>query len=335
MPREFDIIRQIAADSATPTGVKVGIGDDAAVLESGRFDLVTTDVIVEEVHYRRDWCSSREIGWRALAASLSDIAAMGGTPGPWVASVGIGPETDDAFATDLLEGMNEAADTLAGQFDTLGGIGGDLSSSPGPTFVSLTLLGATAEEGPLLRDGALPGDRIVVTGFPGRSAAGLTVLSDELDSSPDDAAVLTRLADAYRRPGARCALGAELGRCAIPSALIDVSDGLVADLGHIMEASEVGARLAFDRLPLHEDLAALGCSRREALKKWVLGGGEDFELLATVAPERMEQMEEAAEAVGWPVSEIGVILPADESLEILDGQGRRIDAPSRGWEHFS
>lgn len=328
MASEFDIIDGIARRFDTPDGVSLGIGDDAAVLDDGRFNLVTTDMLVEEVHFRSDWCSQADIGWRALTASLSDIAAMGGRCGPYVASVAMTGE-DQRFVDGILDGLESAAE-MAGTAASTVPIGGDLTGSPGPSVVSITLLGESLANGPILRSGAIPGDHIVVTGQPGRAAAGLAILREtlelkgNLDSEP--------LVEAYRRPVARCNIGGVLGENVGAHSLIDVSDGLRADLGHILDASGVGARLDWQALPLDDVLAELPFTDDELRRDYVLSGGEDFELLMTLDDRQWSELKALDLDVG--LHRIGSIL-ADEGVVEWTGLPAGLEpGSSGGWDHF-
>ncbi len=326
---EFDLISRLNEQTVPPEGTRLGIGDDAAVLDEGRFDLLTTDVLVEDVHFRRDWCSDEAIGWRALAASLSDIAAMGGHPGPYVLSIGIGDGLDDPHVESMVQGMRRVSEAVVPEGAELGLVGGDTTSTSGPSFLSIALLGRAAGDEPVWRSGAEVDDRLVLTGCPGRSAAGLELLQGALAPDPE---THDGLVEAYCRPRPRVRTGSWLGHRGIPSAMIDVSDGLAADLGHVIEASEVGARVEVDaipRAPRVEHVAA--ASDRESIP-WLLGGGEDFELLMTVPPDRMDEIHRRAEAEDWPISKIGVILPSDEGVEYRS-QGRTLELETEGYEH--
>lgn len=328
MASEFDIIDGIARRFDTPDGVSLGIGDDAAVLEDGRFNLVTTDMLVEEVHFRSDWCSPADIGWRALTASLSDIAAMGGRCGPYVANVAMTSE-EQGFVDGILDGLEFAAE-MAGSAASTVPIGGDLTGSPGPSVVSITLLGESLANGPILRSGAIPGDHIVVTGQPGRAAAGLAILQEtlELEGGLDG----EPLVDAYRRPAARCDIGGLLGETVGAHSLIDVSDGLRADLGHILDASGVGARLDWQALPLDDALAELPLTDDELRRDYVLRGGEDFELLMTLDDVQWSELKALELDVG--LHRIGTVLP-DEGVVEWTGLPAGIEPGSRGgWDHF-
>jgi thiamine-monophosphate kinase len=251
----------------------VGIGDDCAVLEPTRDRslLVTTDLLLEEVHFRRRYANPADIGWKALAVNLSDIAAMGGTP-RWalvaVACPGdVGPRAVAEFADAVWELASRHGVTV---------VGGDTSESPGGWVVNITLVGE-APSRPKLRSGARPGDLIAVTGPLGRSAAGLA----RLDRCPDDR---DELALAHLRPVPRVREGQVLGGFDGVTAMIDLSDGLATDLAHVARQSGVGARVDLARLPI--DAATREVARLVGADPiaWATSGGEDYELLATLAP---------------------------------------------------
>lgn len=330
MRPEFELVSRVADTFEPPDGTIRGIGDDAAVLESGRFDLWTTDVLVEGVHFRRDWCSDEAIGWRSLVASLSDIAAMGGRPGPYVASIGLGDDVDDTTFEAFARGWRRVTDAMAEPFEAIGLVGGDTTSTLGATFLSIALLGKIAGDDPILRAGAEPGDRIVLVGSTGASAAGLALLRGELEAEPEEH---PELLEAFRRPRAWSRIGAELGRLGLPSAMIDVSDGLAADLGHLLASSDVGAHVDIDALPWPPALTRLVETRDCDPIPWLVGGGEDFALLATVPEERMETMRARADAEDWPMTDIGVIVPSRKETTLVD-RGRELEIREFGYEHF-
>ncbi len=328
---EFDFIAELRGRLPTAEGVGVGIGDDAAVLAK-RFDLLTTDMLVEGVHFRRDLCSAAEIGWRAVVSSLSDIAAMGGAPGAYVVSLAVGSSIEREDARGIVRGMREAAEACGVGKAALP-VGGDLSSSPGPTVLSVAMLGEAPQDGALLRSGAQPDDRLVVVGQPGESAAGLRVLEDDtagLASRPRE-----RLVEAYCRPRAEVAAGRWFGDEQIASALIDVSDGLAADLEHVAEASCVGARVELAALPVSPPLERFGRALGEDPARVAAGGGEDFCLLAAVPPEHLERLHARAADADWPCAEIGAIVSGESHVSFVDENDRPVDVSSFGYEHFA
>ncbi len=313
---ELELIREMRRLFDTDGGVRVGIGDDCAVLEPspGRSLLVTTDLIIEGVHFRRRYAAPGDIGWKALAVNLSDIASMGGRP-RWALVALACPE--DVAAGEVLEFCRAMRD-LASAHD-VAVVGGDTSTSPAGWIVNVTLVGETIAS-PKLRSGAHPGDLIAVTGPLGRSAAGLALLEADPGERGD-------LVSAHLRPVPRVREGQALGAIAGVTAMIDLSDGLATDLGHIAEESGVGARVELARLPVDE--ATRAAARRLSIEaaSWAASGGEDYELLLTVTPAALGEAEQAA-----PLTVIGKITPPGP-VEFLDRDGRPA-AVSAGFEHF-
>ncbi len=342
MYREQELIRKIMELFPTPDGVRLGIGDDCAVLDRERFDLVTTDSLVEGVHFRRDWSEPEDIGWKILARCISDIAAMGGKPGVFFLNLVLGPGDDRAFVDGLLAGMKAASVELGGASDGVGqGVrvstaGGDVSATRGPTVIAMMLLGSSPASGPVLRSGALPGDKIVLLGPTGLSGAAVDLLSGRFAAAgvAGEAERYPALVGAHRRPRPRALAGALLGERAIPSAMIDVSDGLARDLMHILARSAVGARVELEKLPKHEELARLEAETGADVLQYMLAGGDDYELLMTVAPENMVELLTLAGAQGWTVYEIGEVLDEVQGLQFVDGQGVVRDLQSAGYQHF-
>jgi len=292
------------------------IGDDAAVWESGPGTRVlTTDTMVEGVHFRTDLASWREIGWKALAVNLSDVAAMGCEPRVSVVSLGLDPDMDVATVTELYEGMLDACDAYGGEI-----VGGDIVSSPA-LFITVAMVGdASTIEGPVLdRGAASAGDVLAVTGTLGDSAGGLRLL---LAGSRDVAE--GSLARRHLLPSPRIEEGLALRRLGVRSAM-DVSDGLIADMDKMCAASGVGAVVDADRVPVNEDL------RRAFPDDWAdlaLAGGEDYELVFTAPGETMAQVQNVLDT---SVTVVG---------RIVDGEGVEVvgaavaSTANGGWDHF-
>lgn len=310
-------------ESAARRQLIIGIGDDAAVWRGDdSIQLATTDFLVQDVHFSLEIASWQELGWRALAASLSDIAAMGGLPRYALVSLALPgfTEVDDVAA--FYRGMLE----LAGQFGTVI-IGGDMSAAP-LLVISITVLGGTS--GPfdpiLTRSAARPGDKIAVTGTLGGAAAGLEMLTKQLKFSEEET---TGLREAFTKPWPRVAEGQALVEQGVKAA-IDISDGLLSDLGHICEMSRVSARIETESLPLHPAVTANFGDRGLEL---ALGGGEDYELLFTAPAGVIAQVRAA---VSCPVTVIGEITAAETGeITLLNGRGNLVEPPEKGWEHFS
>ena len=330
MTSEFELVDQLRELFSVPEGVAVGIGDDAAVLEPGRFDLVTMDTLVEGVHFRTDWSEPEEIGWRALAANLSDVAAMGGGPGAFFLSLALPEPLDAQWVQRLCEGMKEAAAALVPQSFEVSAGGGDLSSSPGPAVISITLLGEASPAGPVLRRGAVPGDRIVVLGTPGQAEAGIAVLASAELAAED----FPRSVQAYQQPRPQVHAGGLLGLYGVPSAMIDTSDGLLQDLTHILQASRVGARVDSYQLRIPPELVELEEAGVGRALDWVLTGGEDFCLILTVPPARMPKLWDMARDRDWVVQDFGEIRAPEEGLQVLGLDGEPLELEKSGFRHF-
>jgi thiamine-monophosphate kinase len=281
---EFELIAALARH-LDPAADGLGIGDDAAAWQPspGSLSVATTDMLVEGVHFRLDWTSPRDLGWKALAVNLSDLAAMGATPGRALVSVALLPG-QAALVEEMYEGLSELARSTGTRV-----VGGDTVRTSGPLVVNVALVGE-AEPGRLLRrDGAAPGDLLVLTGTVGASAAGLALMlegdRDRL-ARPEAASLLS----AHHRPQPRLAAGqalAKLGfRCAI-----DVSDGVASEAWHLARAGGVAIRLDVDRLPL--DPAAVALFGEDRARNLAVSGGEDYELLFAVPADRLAEVEAA------------------------------------------
>jgi thiamine-monophosphate kinase len=323
----IEIARRV---SRAEPGVRVGIGDDCAVLElgAGSLLLATTDLLIEDVHFRRRWATPADIGWKALAVNVSDIAAMGGRP-RWALVALACPE---AVRVDEAEAFFAGVQALSTEYG-VAVVGGDTCASPGGWVVNVTLLGEAALT-PIRRSTARPGDVIAVTGSLGRSAAGLALLEAGATALAVPTDVQAEVTTAHLRPRPRTREGQWLGRAQGVTAMIDLSDGLATDLGHICRESGTGARVELGRLPIHPavgDVArALG---RDALA-WATGGGEDYELLLTCAPAALDRLAEGlASATATRLSAVGEIVPAADGVRYLDAGGRPV-AVGQGFEHF-
>jgi thiamine-monophosphate kinase len=317
---EFGLIRRY-----TPTHlhraaeVVRGVGDDCAVLrgEGGQDWLVTKDLLLEGVHFRRDWCSAEAIGHKALAVNLSDVAAMGGEPRFVFLGVGVPPGLGVEWLDGFMRGFRALADLF--RVDLLGG---DTVASPDRLYLSVTVLGRVAAEHARFRGGARPGDALLVTGWPGEARRALELrLAGE--ACPE------ALARALDWPQPRVAEGQALGCAPAVGALMDLSDGLLGDLGHVLEASRVGARLVTERLPVSPALLEACGGDRSRAAACVLGGGDDYELLFSQAPGTSLP----AFAGGLPVTVVGEVVAAP-GLTLVHPDGREEAVNPRGFDHF-
>jgi thiamine-monophosphate kinase len=323
---EFGLIDKLAGMlSSTPLGNRpellLGIGDDAAAWQDGTaVQLATIDSLVQGVHFNLDWTSWPDLGWKALAIALSDIAAMGGEAAYVLVSLALPDDTDVEDVTDLYSGMIE----LAGQHGVVIA-GGNISQAPLVVINVAATGSATAKDKVLRRSGARLGDKIAVSGHSGTAAAGLEMLSRGTALDRKTQAVLS---NAFLRPQPRLALGRLLVERGVAAA-IDLSDGLLADLGRVCRASGASASVEVERLPVHPTVKASFYNRSTEL---ALSGGEDYELLFTANTEKIDRI--TAEA-GLPITVIGEIVagePGDISLVNRDGKPHQ--PHQAGWEHF-
>ncbi|MFQ5601305.1 MAG: thiamine-phosphate kinase [Candidatus Krumholzibacteriia bacterium] len=309
---------------AEPRWVVVGRGeDDAAALDLGgdHLTLLTCDVQCEGRHFRREWLTPRDLGRRAAAVNLSDIAAMGGEPRAALVSLMLPSRLEVRFYDDLMRGLGEH---LAEHGAAV--VGGNLSQSAGRIAVDVTLLGRVRRTRLVRRSGARPGDRILVSGWPGEGAAGLALLRKR---APDIGGLQKRFLD----PTPRVAEGRRLAAAGARS-MIDISDGLATDLLHLCDASGVDAEIDLARLPFTTALRRAATRLRAPAWKWVLHGGEAYELLCTAPARRVGRLRRVlAQTSGLPLAEIGVILPAGEGRWLIR-DGRRQPLVSSGYQHF-
>lgn len=315
---EFGLIAAIESLLPADDSAVVGVGDDAAVLPApdGRV-VATTDLLIEGRHFRRDWSSAADVGMKAAAQNFADIAAMGAEPRALLFGLAVPGELSAEWVLDVTRGMvsecERAGATIAG---------GDVTSAD-TVMLAITALGNLAGRAPVTRAGARPGDTVAICGRLGWSAAGLALLeSGRAEGSPGAASLRPELADliaAHQRPQPEYQAGPEAA-AAGASAMIDVSDGLVQDLGHVAAASGVSIDLRSAALPVAPALRLAAAELGDDWLGWVLTGGEDHALAATFG-ERMQVPQ------GWTA--IGRVLP---------GSGVLVDSvawkSAGGWDHF-
>ena len=315
---EFSLIRRYFSTQDVKRGdVVLGVGDDAALLRvpPGQELAVTTDSLVAGVHFP-EGLEAEAVGHRSLAANLSDLAAMGATPA-WVLLALTLPAADERW----LEGFSRGFFALAKRHQ-VALVGGNVAR--GPLNVTLTAQGFVPEGQALTRAGARVGDLIYVTGCPGEAAAGLRLLQAG-KGDPKNLCVRR-----FTHPEPRIAAGQCLRGFA--SACIDVSDGLLADLGHLLEVHGYGAKIALERLPLSSELLKL--HGKEEASRLALTGGDDYELCFTVHANQVAAVEAKLQEIGCPAACIGAVDGQQPEIECVDGAGRvhRFDKP--GHRHF-
>ena len=300
--------------------LRIGIGDDAAVWQcSSPVQLATTDSLVQDTHFDLDITGWWELGWKAIAVNLSDIAAMGGIPEYALISLAIPGELEADCISSLYQGMVQ----IANQFG-IAIAGGNIASASKVT-ITVTILGSLEDKSALTRSAAMPGDQIAVTGYPGLSAAGLRMLKQKLNF---DAETTKLLKQAHLQPMPRVKEGQILLRQGVRAA-IDVSDGLIADLTHVCKASRVSARIKENLIPVHP---AAQANFKADCQQLALTGGEDYELLFAASSQVIARTEQA---ISCPVTVIGEItegLPGQVTL--VNAAGKSIPWQQAGWEHF-
>jgi thiamine-monophosphate kinase len=305
----------------TATRVLVGIGDDAAVWQPSRSNrsVITTDALVEGVHFTRDVMSAHDAGWRALASNLSDVAAMGARPVLATVALGFPAGTDPGWLLGCYDGIAALAERARCAV-----AGGDLTRAPAITF-AITVVGEVRPSNLKRRDGARPGDVVAVTGPLGASAAGLRVAGDPvLAADSRFAGVLA----AFRTPEPRLEAGRRLGASRHVRAMMDLSDGLSTDLARLCAASGVGALV--DSIPIHPGAHRVAEATGDDPERWALDGGEDFELLVTVAKRAFEPLAAWLRAAsGTVLLRVGTIT-AEPGIRRADGTA----IPPSGWDHL-
>jgi thiamine-monophosphate kinase len=321
-------IRKILAGEGP--GVRLGIGDDAALVDVGdRLDILTTDLLVEDVHFRRDGISPRDLGYKAIAVNVSDIAAMGGSPRYGLVSVALPRDVAIGWVVELYGGVRDASAEYA-----MTVVGGDTSLSD-RIVLSVTVTGEVAKDGAVTRAGARPGDRLVVTGALGASAGGLRLA--EADPEAVRSAVgsewARELVAAHVRPQARVGEGQTLAQAGA-TAMMDLSDGLAIDLGRLCRESAVGAAVELARIPVAPGLAPLAGVLPIDPLQLALSGGEDYELLAALPPHAVgPATSKIRERFGTPLTEVGEIRREEGLVAVLEDGSERPLEPT-GWDHF-
>jgi thiamine-monophosphate kinase len=330
---EFGLIERIRRQ-ASRRGLRgaIGIGDDAAVLPdlSGKV-LATTDMLIEGIHFDLRTTDLRSLGWKAAAVNLSDIAAMGGRPRYCLTALGIPTVLSVEDIAELYRGVN----ACLGRFG-VSLIGGDTCGSRRGLTIAVTMLGEAVGKRVVTRDGARPGDRIFVTGTLGDSAAGLEILRGAERGSWKRASGRQRapigskkLIERHLRPVPRVEWGMELAASGCVSAMIDVSDGLSSDLGHLCGESGVGAEVFSERLPLSKELRGLSSQLKRHPMDYALQGGEDYELLFTSSPRKAERLR----SLRVRVTELGVVTRRN-GMYLADDRGGRRRLLAAGFDHF-
>ena len=295
----------------------IGIGDDCAVMPTGEGELLfSTDLLMEGVHFLRNESSPEDVGWKAAAVNLSDIAAMGGTPVATFLSIALPKDAQGEWAERFIEGYTD----ISRQYD-VSLLGGDTTSSLRDIAVNVDILGRCPSGRRLMRNGAKVGETIYVTGPLGDSAGGLQAILKGIERTED----VTRLICRHKRPIPRIEAGRLLMESGKAGAMMDISDGIGSDLRHIMKASGVGAVIDLERLPLSPELVSVCKEQGWDIYEMATSGGEDFELMFT-APAGLENELDIA------VYPIGKIVPGNELSWRFSNEP--MDRDFDGYKHF-
>jgi thiamine-monophosphate kinase len=326
---EFGFIKRISRGCLIrPQNVIKAIGDDAAAFipVPGQIILVTTDLLVERIHFLRDATSGFNLGYKALSVNLSDIAAMGGIAREAFISIAVPENCPIEYLEDLYNGIK----TLAAEFD-VNLLGGDTTRSKADLIINVSVVGYAFEKEILCRNTAQHGDIICTTGFLGDSRAGLHLIINDIKADSNE---LKALLDAHLLPKPYLGEGRFLARQGGVRAVIDVSDGLSSDIGHIAEESNVGIRLYSEKIPVSNNLEKF-CTRFDFDPvEYALAGGEDYTLLCTISPDKADHV--AADYLKRfrnPLYQIGEITDSGD-MELILSNGRIRSFTPSGWDHF-
>ena len=326
---EFGFIKRISRGCLIrPQNIIKAIGDDAAAFIPTPHEvmLVTTDLLVERIHFFRNTTSGFNLGYKALSVNLSDIAAMGGIGREAFISIGVPDNCSVAFLEDLYNGMKR----LATEFG-LNLLGGDTTRSKTDLIINILVLGSAFEKEILYRNTAQPGDIICSTGFLGDSRAGLHLITHNLKANSKE---FKALRNAHLRPKAYLREGRFLARQGGVHAMIDVSDGLSSDMAHIAEQSNVGVRLYSEKIPVSENLKKFCDGFDLDPVEFALAGGEDYTLLCTIIPDKMDRIAaNYLKRFRSPLYQIGEITDSGK-MELMLWNGEITSFSPSGWDHF-
>lgn len=326
---EFGLIQQIQRrfSSRSPSSsVHLGIGDDAAAIEtsSRKYTLLTTDSLVENIHFDRRFATFFQVGYKAVSVNVSDIAAMGGIPTCFLVSLGLSEQMRSRDIDQLYRGIAKASEEVEIQL-----VGGNTSASSGPFFVTVTLIGEVLKKKLIRRSGAKEGDFLYVTGTLGDAAAGLACLKNGL-SQKGFGPLIRR----QKTPAARWKEGKHLGDGRLPSAMIDISDSLSADLNHLLQQSEVGAQLQRSQIPISTALRRYASQTGGDAMDYALNGGEDYELLFSLPEENIPKLERLIKKGVLQATKIGRITSKNKGFVLKSADGKIRKIVPRGHDHL-
>lgn len=333
-PGEFDLIDRFRSRlKFRSPRIKIGIGDDCAVYSglAGKYQLISTDALIENVHFKLSNTQPELLGRKALSVNISDIAAMGGTPHLALVTLGIPKTLPVEFLDELYKGINEVCHEHKIEI-----AGGDTTASPRHLLINITIVGEVSKNQLATRSGARPGDKIFVTGNPGESALGLKLLKSPRRQWKGDKKFQKKMIQAHLDPVPRLTESRKLvnSKAGITS-MIDISDGLAQDLLHICKAGNVGAVLREEMLPISPELESLTSLNKLKTMEYILSGGEDYELLFTLKPEDVRKITSLFNDAKTPVTLIGEITDHPQKVVLLGNDGKTKSLKKfLGFDHF-
>lgn len=326
---EFELINLLTEGAPRKDhDLVAGVGDDCAVIDAGdRNWLVTTDALVEGVHFSLAFSNAYDLGRRIMAVNISDIAAMGGRPRFFTVALGVPGGMDDDRLRTLYDGMYSAAD----EYKTLL-IGGDTVASD-QLIASVTVIGEADKKNTILRSGARPGDMLYVTGDLGKGALGLECL--KAGNVSDEAMPFVEW---YRAPRPRIAEGQMLAATGFVTAMIDISDGLMADVDHLAQASQTGYEIHVERVPRAQGMEGVAQALKLDPIQLMLGGGDDYELAFTVSKDHEKEFDkwisDGGSETDTVITKVGRMTADKQRRVALQSDGTEVDVPVRGYNHF-
>jgi thiamine-monophosphate kinase len=330
---EFGLIKHISSKLNTYSKrVKKGIGDDCAVFStlSNTSQLISTDALIESIHFDLKTITPKQLGFKAMSVNISDIAAMGGTPYLAVISLGLPKTTSIKFIDKLYSGIKKSCDLYNIQL-----VGGDTIASPKHLFINICLLGEAAKNRVFYRKGAQPGDQIFVTGNLGDSAMGLKLLRSRNKNFVQKKHI-DSLVKKHLEPIPRINEACLLAKSDIKiTSMIDLSDGLKQDLGHLCTTEKIGATLYEKNLPFSEALRNACLKEKHDPINWLLQGGEDYELLFTITPRDVNKLNRLFTKTDTPLSHIGEITNTPKKIQLKKKNGKTVFLnTTKGFDHF-
>ena len=325
---EFGLIERIRGRKAAyDEDVVIGIGDDCAILRRGGvLEVLTTDCLVKGTHYENGWLTMKDVGWKALAVNVSDVAAVGGTPKHALVTLFLSEDVTTGDIDDLYDGLDECGGAFGVSI-----VGGDIVKIRGPFAISITLSGTCERDEVVLRSGARQDDTIVVTGSLGEAALGMRCLRDAV--SVAEGSSLLGCIKKFRRPSPRLEASRAIVEMLRPSSMIDISDGLLSDMRHILEASKVGAVFDADAIPVSSGVREFFKGEEEEALAWAISSGEEYELLFTMSSNLEGKLPELSEKLGTKLTRIGKITSKSYGVK-LAGPGGEKDLKPGGFDHF-